>query len=213
VAVAKPTTSRRTGSKSSATRSQLVDVTERLIVGEGYAAVTSRRVATEAGVTAPLVHYYFPSLDDLFIAVLRRRAEEQLQRQARVLAGDEPLRALWRFHKDRKAAVFLTEFIGLANHRKSIRGELAAYAERFRAIEIAAIEEAVADGRLDLGGASPAAVHVLLATSSRGLVNEEAIGMQTGHDEFDALVEALISRAEQGGSPPGEPTPGPPPGT
>jgi len=201
--VAKPSTTarRRTGKESSETRSQLVDKTERLIVREGYAAVTSRRVAIEAGVTAPLVHYYFPSLDDLFVAVLRRRAEQQLERQARMLAGDEPLRALWNFHRDRKSAAFLTEFIGLANHRKSIRRELADYAERFRHIEIGAIEAAVTDGRIDLGGASPAAVHVLLATSSRGLVNEETIGMHTGHEEFYALVEDLIARAERGGRP------------
>ena len=191
---------RRRGSEDSETRALLVDVTERLMVKEGYAAVTSRRVAIEAGVTAPLVHYYFPTLDDLFVAVLRRRAEEQIDRQAKLLAGDEPLRALWTFHRDRKAAHFLTEFIGLANHRKSIRGALAEHAERFRRIEIDAIEEAVADGRIDLGGASPAAVHVLLSTSSRGLVNEETIGMHTGHDDFDALVEALIDRAERGGA-------------
>lgn len=191
---------RRTGKESSETRAQLVAVTERLMVSHGYAAITSRRVAIEAGVTAPLVHYYFPSLDDLFIAVLRRRADEQIQRQARIMAGNEPLRALWTFHRDRKAAHFLTEFIGLANHRKSIRSELASYAERFREAEIAAIEEAVADGRIDLGGASPAAIHVLLATSSRGLVNEESIGMRTGHEEFGLLVEQLISRAEGGSS-------------
>ena len=149
------TTRRRTGSEDSKTRAQLIEVTERLMVSEGYAAVTSRRVALEAGVTAPLVHYYFPSLDDLFVAVLQRRAEQQLTRQARMLAADEPLRALWTFNTDRKSAVFLTEFMGLANHRKSIRREIAAYAERFREIELAAIEQAVADGRIDLGGFSP----------------------------------------------------------
>jgi AcrR family transcriptional regulator len=195
------TTRRRTGSADSETRAQLVDVTERLMLKEGYAAVTSRRVAIDAGVTAPLVHYYFPALDDLFVAVLRRRADQQADRLERALAGDEPLRALWTFHRDRGAAAFLTEFIALANHRKSIRGELAAHAERFRRIEIAAIEAAVADGRIDLGGASPAAVHVLLATSSRGLVNEEAIGMHTGHEELAALVEDLVTRAEQGRRP------------
>src|SRR5256885_3631755 len=105
-------TRRRTGSLDSKTRATLIDVTERLMLREGYAAVTSRRVAVEAEVTAPLVHYYFPTLDDLFVAVLRRRAEQQLTRQARLLAADEPLRALWSFNTDRKSARFLTEFIG-----------------------------------------------------------------------------------------------------
>ena len=34
-------------------------------------------IAKDAGVTAALVHYYFGPLDDLFLAVLRRRAEQQ----------------------------------------------------------------------------------------------------------------------------------------
>lgn len=195
--MSKAPTRRRVGSEAAKTRAQLVDVTERLMLRDGYAVVTSRRVATEAGVTAPLVHYYFPTLDDLFLAVLRRRADRQVERQARLLAGDEPLRALWTFHTDRLAARFLTEFIGLANHRKAVRGELAAYAERFRAVELAALEQAVADGRLDLGGMSPAGVLVLLSTASRGLVNEESIGMSTGHNEVHALVEDLLARAER----------------
>jgi AcrR family transcriptional regulator len=209
-AAAKPkrrarSTPRRVGSEDSKTRQMVVDVTERLMLREGYAAVTSRRVAIEAGVTAPLVHYYFPTLDDLFLAVLRRRAEQQVVRQRRLLAGDEPLRALWTFNTDRRAARFLTEFIGLANHRKSIRSAIAEYAERFRQIELAALEQAVADGVIDLGGLSPAGVLVLLSTSSRGLVNEEAIGMTTGHEEVHALVERLLGLAER----PGRPTPAP----
>jgi AcrR family transcriptional regulator len=175
----------------------LLDTTERLMVPEGYAAVTSRRVAIEAGVTAPLVHYYFPSLDDLFVALLRRRAEQQLERHKRLLAADEPLRALWKFNVDRAAAQIVTEFIGLSNHRESVRGEFAAYAERFRAIELAALEEALADGRLDLGGASPAGLLVLLSTAARGLVNEESVGISTGHREVHELVEDLMARAER----------------
>jgi AcrR family transcriptional regulator len=207
----KATPARRTGKADSKTRAHIVDVTERLMLAEGYAVVTSRRVAIDAGVTAPLVHYYFPSLDDLFLAVLRRRAEEQVERQARLLASDEPLRALWNFNVDRASARFLTEFIALANHRKSIQGELAAYAERFREIQLAALTAAVDEGRIDLGGMAPAAVLVLLSTASRGLVNEETIGMRTGHDEVHALVEHLLTRAERPAAAgrPARPTKGP----
>jgi AcrR family transcriptional regulator len=189
-------TRRRTGAEESTTRAQLLDATERVMLKDGYAAVTSRRVAIEAGVTAPLVHYYFPTLDDLFLAVLRRRAEQQLVRRARLLAADEPLRALWTFNVDRTSAQLLSEFIALANHRKSIKGEIAAFAERFRALELEAIEHAMAEGRLDLGGLPPAGVLVLLSTSSRGFVNEEILGMRTGHADFQAMVETLLARAE-----------------
>src|SRR5690349_18396757 len=95
---------RRVGTETSKTRLHLLDTTERLMLDEGYAAVTSRRVAKEAGVTPPLVHYYFPSLDDLFLAVFRRRADESFERQLRLLESDQPLRAVWTFTHDRAAA-------------------------------------------------------------------------------------------------------------
>ena len=40
---------------------------------EGYAAVTSRRVAAKANLKPQLVHYYFRTMDDLFLAIHRRR--------------------------------------------------------------------------------------------------------------------------------------------
>src|SRR6476659_6415293 len=55
-----------------ATREALIEATAQIMVDEGYAAATSRRVAAKAGVKAALVHYYFPSMDDLFVAVQRR---------------------------------------------------------------------------------------------------------------------------------------------
>ena len=49
-------------------RQRLLDATEEIMLADGYAAVSSRRVAAAVGINAPLVHYYFPTLDDLFVA-------------------------------------------------------------------------------------------------------------------------------------------------
>jgi AcrR family transcriptional regulator len=187
---------RRTGTTSSKTRFLLLDVTERLMLDEGYAAVTSRRVAAEAGVTPPLVHYYFPTLDELFLAVFRRRAEEQLERQARLLASDRPLHALWAFDNDPAAVAFTIEFMALANHRKSIRSEIATYAARFREAQAEVVAAAVRDG-LDLGDADPRAVVALLNQVARGLGMEAAVGMTVGHDEVVALVTRHLDSAER----------------
>ena len=58
-----------------ATREALIEATAQIMLDEGYAAATSRRVAAQAGVKSALVHYYFPSMDDLFVAVLRDKAD------------------------------------------------------------------------------------------------------------------------------------------
>ena len=56
-------------------RGVLLDAAEQLMLEDGYAAVTSRRVAERAGLKPQLVHYYFRTMDELFIEVFRRRAE------------------------------------------------------------------------------------------------------------------------------------------
>ena len=54
-------------------RAIILDTTEKLMLEEGYAAISTRRVAKEAGLKPPLVHYYFPTTDDLFLATLSNR--------------------------------------------------------------------------------------------------------------------------------------------
>src|SRR6476660_8661287 len=81
-------------------RQRLLDATEELMLEDGYAAVSSRSVAAAVGIQAPLVHYYFPTLDDLFVAVLQRRAGPNVERMAEVLASAQPLRAWWKLASD-----------------------------------------------------------------------------------------------------------------
>ena len=66
---------RRPRAATAEKRERLLDATEEIMLEDGYAAVSSRSVANRVGINAPLVHYYFPTIDDLFIAVLRRRAD------------------------------------------------------------------------------------------------------------------------------------------
>jgi AcrR family transcriptional regulator len=53
----------------------LMDAAERLLFEFGYAGVTTRRVAEEAGVKHGLVHYYFGSMEELLTQTLERVAE------------------------------------------------------------------------------------------------------------------------------------------
>src|SRR6202045_5543486 len=88
---------RRIGAPDAKQGGVLLEAAEQLMLEEGYAAVTSRRVAEKAALKPQLVHYYFRTMDDLFLAAFRRRAEEGLAVQAQVLQARQPLWALWRF--------------------------------------------------------------------------------------------------------------------
>jgi TetR/AcrR family transcriptional regulator len=194
--------SRRIGAESSETRTALLDAAERLMLDQGYAAVTSRRVAAEAGLKPQLVHYYFRTMDDLFVAMFRRRAEIGLERQAEALASDQPLRALWDFSSEPGGAAFAMELSALANHRKSIRSEIARYAEQFRVSQLGVVTKVMRDYDIDADEYPPAAVLVLITSLSRLMVMEEKLGMATGHAEAQALVERVLTRFEGERRPP-----------
>lgn len=174
-------------------RGKLIEATARIMREEGYAAATSRRVAAEAGVKQALVYYYFPTMDDLFVEVLRAGAETALTRMRALLAEDDPLRALWVMNSDTAVTALNAEFMALANHRKAIGIELKAYAERVRDIETAAVTMVLRANDVDLEEYPPVAISMLIAQVARSLCNESAVGVTQGHDELRAFVERQLS--------------------
>jgi TetR/AcrR family transcriptional regulator len=185
---------RRIGAEDSETRARLVDAAEDLLLEEGYAAVTSRRVAAKAGLKPQLVHYYFRTMDDLFVEVLRRRADDDIARFERAIAADGSLRNLWRLNTDPRRATFTMEFVALANHRKAIRTEIARYAERFRAAQLDAVAAALEAAGVSTDELPPVVALLLMTGLSQVLALEEALGVTTGHDTARAFVERTITR-------------------
>lgn len=191
------TTVRRIGTETSKTRGVLLDAAERLMLEEGYAGVTSRRLAARAGLKPQLVHYYFRTMDDLFLALFRRRADQGLERQARALDSAQPLWSLWELSRDPRGTALTMEFTALANHRKAIQAELSASAERYRAGLLEAFTSVLARYGIDETEYPPVVCAVLLTSISTMLVIEQAmLGVSTGHAETVAFVENLIRRLE-----------------
>jgi AcrR family transcriptional regulator len=190
------TSARRIGAPDAKNRGVLLDAAEQLMLEEGYAAVTSRRVAEKAALKPQLVHYYFRTMDDLFLAAFRRRAEEGLEAQARVLQARQPLWALWRFSTDPAATAITMEFIALANHRKALKAEIAYYAERFRDEQQKALSTVLHRYGVDAAQVPPLVWSVLMTSVSRVLVIEQALGMSAGHAETVDFVERYLHRLE-----------------
>lgn len=191
------TSSRRIGAEDSKTRAQLVDAAEQLLLEEGYAAVTSRRVAAKAGLKPQLVHYYFRTMDDLYREVFRRRAEGDLAGFERAIAADGSLRNLWRLNANPSGAAFTIEFVALANHRKAIRAEIARYAERFRAAQVDAVEAALAEHDIPEDQLPPIVALLTMTGLSQVLALEDMLGVTTGHDTTREFVERTIDQLER----------------
>jgi TetR/AcrR family transcriptional regulator len=187
---------RRIGAESSKTRAALLDATERLMLEEGYAAVSSRRIAQTAGLKPQLVHYYFRTMDDLFLAAFRRRAEEGLERQAQALASNQPLRVLLAFGDDPAGTALNMEFAALANHRKSVRAEIARYAETFRRRQTEVLTAVMEAQGVDTELYPPIAIMLMITSVWQILVMEEALGMSAGHAETRHMVARLLEQFE-----------------
>jgi AcrR family transcriptional regulator len=190
------TSPRRIGAPEAKNRGLLLDAAERLMLEEGYAAVTSRRLASKAGLKPQLVHYYFRTMEELFLEVFRRRAEEGLHVQAAALNSPQPLWALWRFGTDPAFTRISMEFMALANHRKDMRAEIAYYAERFRDEQRRVVTAALQQYGADSQEMPPVVWTVLMTSLSRFLVLEQAVGISGGHAETMELVESYLRRLE-----------------
>jgi hypothetical protein len=137
-------------------------------------------------------------MDDLFLAVLRRRADDDLSRFERAISTDGSLHQLWRLNVDSRRAAFTIEFVALANHRKAIRAELARYAERFRATQLRAVAAGLADAGVGDGRLPPIAGLLVMTGLSQVLALERALGVTTGHDATIEFVESSIASLEGG---------------
>jgi AcrR family transcriptional regulator len=189
-------TARRIGAPDAKNRMVLLDAAEQLLIEEGYAAVTSRRVAEKAGLKPQLVHYYFRTMDDLFLEVFRRYADQGMEAHRHALASPQPLWALWRFGINPAASRLTMEMAALANHRKVLRAEMSRYAERFREDQ-----RQVFVTVLERKGVLPAEVppvvwSILLTGVSTVVMLGEALGVTAGHAETLELVENFLTVME-----------------
>jgi AcrR family transcriptional regulator len=179
-------------------RTRLLDATEEIMLKDGYAAVSSRSVAAAVGIQAPLVHYYFPSLDDLFIAVLTRRAGRNVERMAAALASPEPLRAWWALASDTRGTAMFVELLAAANHRPALKAEVGAIAREVRRMQVEALETLLGEYGIDAADFPPPLVAAALQGLAFSAVQDLVAGYDTDPDVAIAAMERFIDRLESG---------------
>ena len=187
---------RKLGSDDSETRTLILTAAEQLLQEEGYAAVTSRRLGAKAGINAQLIHYYFRSMDNLFLELWRRYSEANIARQAQAFLSEQPLRTLWESAIDQRNTTLGAEIMALARHRKELRAEIARTAEAFRRLQAGALAKVMSDYGLEENFRSPEILSVLIAALARILVVEDELDISFGHAETRALIEEWIDRLE-----------------
>ncbi|OBI85801.1 TetR/AcrR family transcriptional regulator [Mycobacterium sp. 1245805.9] len=190
---------RRVGAEASKTRDALLDCVENMMLEEGYASVSYRALASKAGVTASLVQYYFPTLDEIFLAAIRRYSDRNLERLRSALQkrADDPLHAMWEYSWNEGTGALITEFMALGNHRKSIRSEIAKVTGRVRKLQIDVLTQTLGvDARFD--GLSLGALVLLISGIPKFVNLEKGVGVKSAHAEVVRAFEHYLDAIEPG---------------
>jgi AcrR family transcriptional regulator len=180
------------------TADALLDATERLLVSEGPAALSTRRIAEEAGQSHGLIRYHFGSVETLMIRCLERATERILARQRRLYAGDEPFLDKWRtamayLEEDLRSDPFpklAAELLALGWNQPAYQDALRRMMDGFTAVLSDAVRAALAE----YGSSRPGvavdveALATLIRTSQLGMIAERLAGVDTGHT---AMLQAI----------------------
>lgn len=177
-------------------RAAILEAAGAILREHGHAAVTSRKVAARAGLKSQLVHYYFKTMDELFLALFEQVEQQHFDMLTRALAERSPLHALWRAAIDSKGPRLHKEFVALSTHRAHLRVAIARSAERTRAIWAAVIERALGERGLSPAEHPPLALAILLDGAARVIVSDLGLGIDSGHAEVLALVERHLALLE-----------------
>lgn len=180
-----------------------LDAAERLLIREGAAGISTRKLAAEAGQNHGLVHYYFGSVDELLVQTLERFTARVLERQRAMYGSEEPFIAKWR-----KAMGFIDqdlasgypkvwgELQALAWNRPELRERLRDVTEQWRALLGEAVAGAIEEYGLDESRFSVDAWTALVMQFNEGLLLERLLGIDRGHDALLAAIDGWLSSLE-----------------
>jgi AcrR family transcriptional regulator len=184
----------------SAAEQALLDAAERLLVEVGYAGISTRRLAEKAGVNHGLVHYYFGSMENLLVQVLRRFTGRLTARQRALYADpDLPFLDKWRqamrylVSEDAEYEKIWLELQALAWNNPELRDRVAEVNAEWRGVLV----EALAEPRRAYGIEMPLEALVsLVMTFNEGVILERAQGITEGHRELLAWIDGWLAGKE-----------------
>ena len=182
----------------------LLEATERLLFESGYAAVTTRRVAEEAGVKHGLVHYYFGSMEELLTQTLERFADRLAEPLEEHYANpDLTFAEKWRIVAQNwieqptpRFPKILLELSAMSWNMPQLRQRISHVYARFRAIFERNFEEAMRDYGLDESQFPLKVVAAAVGTLQLGIIVEGLSGFHDGHHELLTWIQNWLDSLE-----------------
>ena len=188
----------------SANEETFLDAAERLLVSTGYAGISVRRLADEAGANHGLVHYYFGSMEELFLRVLERFTVRLVERQRAMYSTDAPFIEKWRtamgyLDEDLDAGYpkVWFELQAMAWNHPDMRERVERVNGEWRAVLTDAFTTAAKEYGLDRRRFPVAAMVSLVMTFNEGLMLERISGISDGHKELLCGIDQWLQDLER----------------
>lgn len=194
------TSSRRRAPAGSEMHTRLIEAAEDIICEQGHGALTSRTLAERLSLKRQILHYYFESMDELLVEVVRHRHRQSLAAFEEIALSEDPLRAIWQLSNDPRLAILSLELAALAARRPKVRDEVRRSAEIVRAVQTRILADHLT-ARGVVPAVDPEIATIVISAISQTMVQEDLIGIGAGHEKVRGTVErALAEFSRTGGS-------------
>lgn len=181
------------------TAAVILDAARRCLLAEGYAATSTRKVASEAGVPLSQVHYHFGSKGGLMLAVLAAEDRRRLDRQSAMYSAAEPL---WKRYE--QACDFLEDdldsgYVRVLQEMIAAGWSTPAIAEKVRGMQqgwFDLLTDVASEAAERLGGLGPFTPREVATLIGIAFIGGEA-EMLLGFDRQQMPVRAALRRVGQ----------------
>jgi len=182
----------------------LMDAAERLLFEDGYAGVTTRRVAVAAGVKHGLVHYYFGSMEELLTQTLERVAERLARALEEHYANPDltfpekwrVVAQTWIAEPRSRFPKILLELSAMSWNMPQLRRRISEVYGRFRAIFESSFGEALREYGVDESQFPVKVAAAAAGTFQLGILVEGLAGVHDGHQELLTWVQSWLDSLE-----------------
>lgn len=189
---------RRIGSETSATRDAILKAAFEVLREKGAEGLSASSIGKQAGLKAHMIHYYFRSMDELIVELVRIQGKIGMRNTARAVASEDPLRALWELESGSNWGIAIMELAATAARRDLARSEMMRYIEEMRALQAEGVARYFALCGIEPPTA-PVALTYALTAVARQIVRDKTYNVSAGHEEVIAAVEAFLTSLSQRG--------------
>lgn len=175
-------------------RELIVDAAEALLADGAGTTISARTVTSKAGLKSQLLYYYFHTMDELILEVVRRIEARRIRRLETALAEPDPLLAILEMNTDPAVTTLSSGILALAGRSRPVRDEIIRAAREFRAMQVKAVTRLLNERGASVDPALVAGMVFIASAVMRTIDGEAAFGLSDGHEQAREIIEKVIRR-------------------